>query len=110
MIQLKPDELDWKKMEGIIPVVAQSADTLEVLTVAYINLEALRLTLETGYTHYYRRSHQQVMMKGVTSGNTQRVERVLTDCDNDAVVYIVHQKGPACHLGERTCFHKQVTV
>ena len=110
MIQLKSEDLDWKKMDGVIPVVAQSADTMEVLTVAYINPEALRLTLETGYAHYYRRSHRQVMMKGVTSGNTQKIERVLTDCDNDAVVYILHQKGPACHLGEETCFHKQVTV
>ena len=109
MIQLKSEDLDWKKMDGVIPVVAQSADTMEVLTVAYINPEALRLTLETGYAHYYRRSHRQVMMKGVTSGNTQKIERVLTDCDNDAVVYILHQKGPACHLGEETCFHKQVT-
>jgi phosphoribosyl-AMP cyclohydrolase len=110
MIQLKNDELDWKKMDGILPVVAQSADTLEVLTVAYINPEALQLTLKTGYAHYYRRSHRQVMMKGVTSGNTQRVERVLADCDNDAVVYLVHQNGLACHLGEYTCFHKQVTA
>jgi phosphoribosyl-AMP cyclohydrolase len=110
MIQLKNDELDWRKMDGILPVVAQSADTLEILTLAYINPEALQLTLETGYAHYYRRSHRQVMMKGVTSGNTQRVERVLTDCDKDAVVYLVHQNGPACHLGEHTCFHKQVTA
>jgi phosphoribosyl-AMP cyclohydrolase len=110
MIQVKIDDLDWKKMNGILPVVAQSADTMEVLTVAYINQEALRLTFVTGYAHYYRRSHQQVMMKGVTSGNTQKVERVLTDCDNDAVVYLVHQKGPACHLGEQTCFHKLLTA
>ena len=110
MIQLKNNELDWEKMDGILPVVTQSADTLEVLTVAYINPEALQLTLETGHAHYYRRSHRKVMMKGVTSGNTQRVERVLTDCDNDAVVYLVHQNGPACHLGEHTCFHKQVTA
>jgi len=110
MIQVKIDELDWGKMGGLLPVVAQSADTLEVLTLAYINPEALRLTLETGYAHYYRRSHGEVMMKGVTSGNTQRVERVLTDCDSDAVVYLVHQKGPACHLGERSCFHKELVA
>ena len=102
------DELDWCKGDGLIPVVAQEADTLEVLTLAYVNREALRLTLETGWAHYYRRSHGKVMRKGITSGNVQRIRRVLTDCDNDAVVYLVEQTGPACHLGERTCFHKEV--
>ena len=108
MISVKISELDWEKMGGILPVVAQSAETKEVLTLAYVNHEALEKTLETGYAYYYRRSHQQVMMKGVTSGNTQRIQQVLTDCDNDAVVYLVTQKGPACHLGERTCFHKNI--
>jgi len=102
------DELDWAKSGGLIPVVTQEADTLEVLTLAYADREALRLTLETGWAHYFRRSHGRVMKKGVTSGNVQRVRRVLTDCDNDALVYLVEQTGPACHLGERTCFHKEV--
>jgi phosphoribosyl-AMP cyclohydrolase len=108
MKNVKISELDWAKMDGVLPVVAQSAETLEVLTLAYVNREALEKTLETGYAYYYRRSHQQVMMKGVTSGNTQKIKSVLTDCDNDAVVYLVTQKGPACHLGEETCFHKNV--
>jgi phosphoribosyl-AMP cyclohydrolase len=108
MIGVEVEELDWAKTDGLIPVVAQEADTLEVLTLAYVNREALRLTLETGWAYYYRRSHGKVMKKGVTSGNVQRVRRVLTDCDNDAVVYLVEQTGPACHLGERTCFHKEV--
>ena len=110
MIQAKIVELDWDKMNGLIPVVTQEADTLEVLTLAYVNREALMLTLETGWAHYYRRSHGKVMKKGVTSGNVQRVRRVLTDCDSDAVVYQVEQTGPACHLGERSCFHKLVTA
>jgi phosphoribosyl-AMP cyclohydrolase len=108
MIGVEVEELDWVKTDGLIPVVAQEADTLEVLTLAYVDREALRLTLETGWAYYYRRSHGKVMKKGVTSGNVQRVRRVLTDCDNDAVVYLVEQTGPACHLGERTCFHKEV--
>ena len=108
MIGVEVEELDWAKTDGLIPVVAQEADTLEVLTLAYVNREALRLTLETGWAYYYRRSHGKVMKKGVTSGNVQRIRRVLTDCDNDAVVYLVEQTGPACHLGERTCFHKEV--
>jgi phosphoribosyl-AMP cyclohydrolase len=109
MKTVKVQELDWEKMGGVLPVVAQSAETLEVLTLAYVNREAVEKTMETGYAHYFRRSHGgQVMMKGVTSGNTQRIQRVLTDCDSDALVYLVSQKGPACHLGERTCFHKEV--
>ncbi len=108
MMEVKIDELDWDKMNGHIPVVTQEADTLEVLTLAYINREALKLTMETGWAHYYRRSHGKVMKKGVTSGNVQRVRDILPDCDNDAVVYLVEQTGPACHLGERTCFHRKV--
>jgi phosphoribosyl-ATP pyrophosphohydrolase/phosphoribosyl-AMP cyclohydrolase len=102
------DELDWEKMNNLIPVVTQEANTKEVLTLAFVNREALKKTLETGWAHYYRRSHGRVMKKGVTSGNVQRIVEILTDCDNDALVYLVEQTGPACHLGERTCFHKEI--
>ena len=102
------DELDWEKMNNLIPVVTQEANTKEVLTLAFVNREALEKTLETGWAHYYRRSHGRVMKKGVTSGNVQRIVEILTDCDNDALVYLVEQTGPACHLGERTCFHKEI--
>ena len=102
------DELDWEKMNNLIPVVTQEANTKEVLTLAFVNKEALEKTLETGWAHYYRRSHGRVMKKGVTSGNVQRIVEILTDCDNDALVYLVEQTGPACHLGERTCFHKEI--
>jgi phosphoribosyl-AMP cyclohydrolase len=108
MNQVNIDELDWKKMNGLIPVVTQEAETLQVLTLAYINKEALLKTIETGWAHYYRRSHRKVMKKGVTSGNVQRIKEVLTDCDNDAVLYMVEQTGPACHLGEISCFHKKL--
>jgi len=102
------DELDWEKMNNLIPVVTQEANTLEVLTLAFTDREALRLSMETGWAHYYRRSHDKVMKKGLTSGNVQRIVEIITDCDNDALVYLVEQTGPACHLGKRTCFHKQV--
>ena len=105
---MKINELEWEKMDGLLPVITQEANTHEVLTLAYINKEALEKTLETGWAHYYRRSHGKVMKKGVTSENVQRIVDVLTDCDNDSVVYLVEQTGPACHLGERTCFHKLV--
>jgi phosphoribosyl-AMP cyclohydrolase len=108
MKQVKINELDWDKMDGLIPVITQEADTLEVLTLAYINKDALQKTFETGWAHYYRRSHGKIMKKGVTSGNVQRIREVLTDCDNDAVLYLVEQTGPACHLGEQSCFHKRL--
>jgi len=108
MKETRIGDLNWGKMGGLLPVIAQEAGSLEVLTLAYINLEALERTLETGWAHYFRRSHGRVMKKGVTSGNVQRVVEILTDCDSDAVIYLVEQKGPACHLGERTCFHKRI--
>ncbi|TXT54343.1 MAG: Phosphoribosyl-AMP cyclohydrolase [Candidatus Thorarchaeota archaeon] len=100
--------LDFEKGDGLIPVVVQEARTLEVLTLAYTNRAALVLTQSTGYAHYYRRSKGRVMKKGVTSGNVQKIVSILTDCDNDALVFLVDQMGPACHLNERTCFHKTV--
>jgi phosphoribosyl-AMP cyclohydrolase len=107
---IKYEELDWVKMQGIIPVIAQEYSSKEVLTLAYINLEAIKKTIETGFAHYYRRSHGEVMMKGVTSGNTQKIVEILTDCDYDSIIYLVKQKGPACHLGEKTCFHNLIEI
>lgn len=107
-MNVKIDELDWLKMNNLIPVITQEANTKEVLTLAFVNREALEKTVETGWAYYYRRSHGKVMRKGVISGNIQRIVDILTDCDNDALVYLVEQTGPACHLGERTCFHKQL--
>jgi phosphoribosyl-AMP cyclohydrolase len=108
MKKLMIDELDWEKMDGLIPVVTQESRSLEVLTLAYVNREALEKTLETGFAHYYRRSHGKVMKKGITSGNVQKITEILIDCDNDALVYLVEQTGVACHLGERSCFHKKI--
>jgi phosphoribosyl-AMP cyclohydrolase len=105
---LTKEKLDFDKGEGLMPVVTQEAGTLEVLTLAYVNKEALELTQNTGYAHYYRRSHGKVMKKGVTSGNVQKIVDILTDCDQDALVYLVEQTGPACHLGEHSCFHCRV--
>ena len=101
-------DLNWEKMGELLPVIVQDTNTLEVLTLAYIDREALEKSLETGWAYYYRRSHDRVMKKGETSGNVQRITGILTDCDNDSVVYLVDQTGLACHLEERTCFHKRV--
>lgn len=101
-------DLDFSKVNGLIPVVVQDFKSKEVLTLAYTDKEALEKTLNTGYAHYWRRSHGRVMMKGETSGNVQRVKGVLVDCDQDALVFLVEQKGNACHKGERTCFHNRL--
>ena len=90
---------------GLVPVVAQDAATGEVLTLAYANQEAVERTLKEGEAHYYSRSRGELWRKGETSGNTQRVVEVRLDCDGDALLYRVEPRGPACHTGERTCFH-----
>lgn len=91
---------------GLVPVVAQDAATGDVLTLAYANREALEKTLETGEAHFYSRSRGELWRKGETSGNTQRVVEVRLDCDDDALLYRVEPRGPACHTGESTCFFR----
>ena len=93
---------------GLVPVVAQDARTGEVMMLAWANAEALRLTVETGRAHYWSRSRASLWCKGESSGHAQAVVDVRVDCDADAVLYRVHQAGPACHTGERSCFHRMV--
>jgi phosphoribosyl-ATP pyrophosphohydrolase/phosphoribosyl-AMP cyclohydrolase len=90
---------------GLVPCVVQDARTGEVLTLAYMNADALARTRETGETHFWSRSRQELWHKGETSGNVQRVRSLRYDCDLDAVLALVDPAGPACHTGERTCFH-----
>lgn len=92
--------------DGLVAVVMQDAGTGEVLTLAYANAEAVEMTLETGEAHFYSRSRRELWHKGATSGNTQRVVEVRIDCDGDSLLYRVDPEGPACHTGERTCFHQ----
>jgi phosphoribosyl-AMP cyclohydrolase len=91
---------------GLLPAVAQDADSGEVLMLAYVNRQALRRTRETGYAHYYSRSREELWKKGDASGHLQAVEAVRVDCDGDALLYEVHQAGGACHTGYRSCFHR----
>ena len=91
---------------GLVPCVVQDWRTGEVLTLAYMNVEALRRTRETGEIHFFSRSRQELWHKGATSGNTQAVKAIRYDCDGDALVALVEPAGPACHTGERTCFHR----
>ncbi len=106
LIEIK--ELDFTKGDGLIPVVVQEYKTKEVLMVAYMNEDALKKTLDTGYVTYWSRSRKKLWMKGETSGNTQKVRKILVDCDYDTLLLLVEQKGNACHTGKRSCFHNQL--
>ena len=92
--------------DGLVPAVVQDAETGRVLTVAWMNAESLAMTIETGQTWFWSRSRQELWNKGATSGNTQEVAGIATDCDQDAIVVSVIPAGPACHTGEVTCFHE----
>ena len=90
---------------GLMPVIVQDASTSQVLMLAYMNEAALKLTLQTGETHFWSRSRHELWHKGATSGNMQKVVDIKLDCDCDALLVSVHPLGPACHTGQMTCFH-----
>ena len=91
---------------GLVPCVVQSWSTGEVLTLAYMNAASLARTRETGELHLYSRSREELWHKGATSGNIQAVKALRLDCDGDTLLALVEPRGPACHTGERTCFHR----
>jgi len=91
---------------GLVPVIAQDATTGEVLMLAYANAEAVARTRATGELHLYSRSRDELWHKGATSGNVMTVKAIRYDCDGDALLALVDPAGPACHTGERTCFHR----
>lgn len=97
------DAVAWNR-DGLVPVIAQQWDTREVLMLAWMNREALALTLSTGRATYWSRSRGELWRKGDTSGNIQLVREARLDCDGDTVLLLVDQSGPACHTGTRTCF------
>ena len=101
--------VDFDKEGGLVPAIVQDAADGTVLTVAYMDREALRRTLETGRSWFYSRSRQEYWQKGETSGDRQYVREVRMDCDGDALVVLVDQHGRgACHTGERTCFFRTI--
>ena len=91
--------------KGLIPAVVVDAITKEVLTVAYMNKESLQISMEKGLTCFWSRSRQELWLKGETSGNYQHIVSITADCDGDVLVVLVEKEGPACHLGEESCFH-----
>ena len=100
-------EINWDK-NPLIPAIAQSSQTKDVLMLAYMNKEALELTISTGYAHYYSRSRDRLWKKGESSGHTQKVVDVLVDCDGDTILLLVEQKGVACHTGAKSCFFTSI--
>jgi len=101
--------IDWDK-NNFIPAIAQDVQTKDVLMCAFMNKEALELSLESGYMHYYSRSKQRIWKKGESSGNTQKISTILLDCDKDTICALIEQKGSACHTGEKSCFFHNLTI
>ncbi|MBN2402986.1 MAG: phosphoribosyl-AMP cyclohydrolase [Spirochaetes bacterium] len=100
-------ELNFKKLNGLIPAIAQDERTGEILMMAFMNKESWELTLKTGIVHYWSRSRNELWKKGETSGNIQKVKEIRVDCDNDTVLLKVEQiGGAACHTGYKSCFYK----
>jgi len=102
--------IDFSKGDGIVPVIVQDANTNEILTLAYSNKESLERTLDTGNSWFWSRSRKKLWMKGEESGNTQKIRKVLVDCDSDALIYLVEHVGPACHTGASAFFHTSLKV
>ncbi len=93
---------------GLVPAISQDARSGEVLTLAWMNAEALELSRRTGEVHFYSRSREEIWHKGATSGNIQKIVSLRVDCDGDAILALVEPAGPACHTGERTCFYREL--
>ena len=98
------NKIDWEKMDNLIPVITQDATTNEVLMLAYMNKEALELTIKTNYAHYFSRSKQRIWKKGESSNHLQEIVEILVDCDDDTLLLKVNQEGVACHTGRKSCF------
>ena len=105
MINIEELKFDEK---GLIPAIVTDAESKKVLTLAYMNKESLKKTLETGYTWYWSRSRQEYWNKGATSGHLQKVVSIYADCDNDTLLLNVKQTGAACHTGSYSCFFNEI--
>jgi len=104
------NKVDFEKQDGLVPVITQDSQTHEVLMLAYMNKEALQLTIETQFAHYFSRSKQRIWKKGESSKHTQEIHSIQIDCDNDTILLQVKQNGVACHTGRKTCFFTELTT
>ncbi len=100
--------INWDA-QGLIPAIVQDANTRQVLMMAYMNAESLRITLELGETVFWSRSRSELWHKGATSGNIQTVREIYVDCDEDTLLILVDPAGPACHTGAISCFYRTLT-
>jgi len=106
---MKIEDLKFDE-KGLIPAIVQDAASGEVLMLAYMNSESIKMTIDSGYTHFWSRSRQSFWKKGETSGNVQEVADISYDCDKDTLLVKVRQTGVACHTGNRSCFYRKVTM
>ena len=106
--KLSVADLDFDKQGGLLPVIVQEESSGAVLMLAYANPDAVQKTQETGFAHYWSRSRNALWKKGEISGHFQQIVEVLVDCDEDTLLYKVHQTGPACHTGAPTCFFREL--
>jgi phosphoribosyl-AMP cyclohydrolase len=97
------EQIKWDE-RGLVPAIVQDVNTKQVLMMAYMSLESLQQTLETGETVFWSRSRNEIWHKGATSGNTQKVREMYVDCDGDTLLVLVEPAGPACHTGAISCF------
>jgi len=107
------DKIKYRTVDGIdglVMVIAQDAETGDVLMTAFTNSEGIRKSLETGLVHYYSTSRRELWLKGETSGHFQRIREMYLDCDGDAILYKVDQVGAACHEGYRSCFSGGIEI
>lgn len=104
------EKIDWEKMNNLIPVITQDTTTNEVLMLAYMNKEALELSIKTSFAHYFSRSKQRIWKKGESSNHLQEIVDILLDCDNDTLLLKVNQSGVACHTGRKSCFFTKLTT
>ena len=103
-------KIDWEKVGGLLPAIVQESLSGEVLMLAYMNEEALNLSLKTGFAHYFSRTKNRIWKKGEESGNTQAIDEIFLDCDNDTILLkVVQNGGIACHTGEKSCFFRKIS-
>lgn len=103
------EQVKWDE-RGLVSAIVQDVNTREVLTLAYMNAESLKMTIEKGQTVFWSRSRQELWHKGATSGNVQYVKEIRVDCDGDALVVLVEPAGPACHTGAVSCFFELLRI
>ena len=106
-MSIEMDAIKWNE-QGLVPVIVQDSQTLQVLMLAWMNADSLQRTLDSSETWFWSRSRQELWHKGTTSGNVQKVVEIRRDCDTDSLLVLVNPAGPACHTGQVSCFYRSL--